>query len=463
MTKVQETDENFSATLGQVAESCDGHVDARVRDVVVSGVSTDTRRLSGGELFVALEGTTHDGHDFLDRAVGCAAAALVSDSDAAPGDLPVVIVDDTLLALGRLAAWHRSRMPARVAAVTGSTGKTSTKDMLGEIMQRVGPSVVAEGTHNNQIGEPLTLLKLDRMDQFCVLELAMRGPGEIEYLAEIARPDVGVITNIGQSHVGRLGSREGIAQAKAELLDHLPPDGTAVLNADDFFFNVFRGMSEAEVVSFGIDSDADFTASLIDDSAVDTVRFRMLSPLGEADVQMNVPGRHNVMNALAAGAAATGLGAGMDDIVGALESFSGSEMRMQSVTGAEGALVLNDAYNASPASVAAALRVLETAPGRKVFVFGDMLEMGAEGEAAHREVGRAVADAGVDWLIAVGKLARLAAEEAAGLGVRTATAADPEDVVDMLHGELGEGDTVLVKASRGMALERVVEGLADGN
>lgn len=461
---MSQTGPHFSATLGEAAAACEGSVDDRWENVPVSGVSTDTRELAGGELFVALAGQSHDGHEFLAAAQERgAAAAVISDAEKAPGDLPVVIVEDTLIALGLLAGWHRSKMPARVVAVTGSTGKTTTKDILGQIVQRVGPAVVAEGTHNNEIGVPLTLLRLSPEDRLCVLELAMRAPGEIDYLAGIARPDVGIITNIGQSHVGRLGSREAIAQVKAELLEHLPGDGAAVLNADDFFFSVFCAMSEVPVVSFGIDAEAGFRAINVDDGQVDSVGFRMLTPMGERDVRMTVPGRHNVMNALAAAAAASQVGATLDEIVEALEEYAGSAMRMQRVRGPRGSVVLNDAYNASPDSVDAALSVLAAAAGRKVFVFGDMLEMGAEGEPAHRDVGKAAADAGVDWLIAVGELAAFAAEEAAERGVRADQVDEAPQATELLRPELSGNDVVLVKASRAMALERVVEALTDDN
>ncbi|MFP4248661.1 MAG: UDP-N-acetylmuramoyl-tripeptide--D-alanyl-D-alanine ligase [Armatimonadota bacterium] len=458
------TDPHFSATLGEVAAACEGTVEDGRENLVVSGVSTDTRELAGGELFVALVGQNHDAHEFLSAArEKGAAAAVISDPEQAPTDLPVVIVEDTLRALGLLAAWHRAKMPARVLGITGSTGKTTTKDMLGQIAQRVGSAVVAEGTHNNEIGVPQTLLRLSPEDRFCVLEMAMRGPGEIDYLAGIARPDVGVITNIGQSHVGQLGSREAIAQAKAELLGHVPVDGAVVLNADDFFFSVLCAMAEAPVVSFGIEHEADFRAVDVDDGDVKGVGFRMVTPLGEADVRMPVPGRHSVMNGLAAAAAASQIGATLEEICRSLEEYAGSPMRMQRLGGKRGAVILNDAYNASPDSVGAALNVLASAEGRRVFVFGDMLEMGAEAEPAHRQIGRAAAEAGVDWLITVGELAALAAEGAAERGVRVSTVDEAPAAAELVDSELREDDVVLVKASRGMALERVVEALTDDN
>ncbi len=453
---------SFAASLREIAEATGGEVAEGREAVSVRGVSTDTRSIERGELFVALVGQQHDGHDFLAVAQDAgAAAAVVSKPETVPEDLPVVVVEDTLEAYGALGRMHRQRMPARIAAVTGSTGKTTTKDMLGEMLSLVGPTLAARGTRNNEVGVPQTLLELTEEHRFCVLELAMRGPGEIDYLARIAEPDVGVITNIGQSHVGRLGLREAIAQAKAELLPHLADDGVAVLNADDFFYDVLRAMAQSPVVAFGTAENADFRAVQIDDSHIDSVSFRLISPLGEAEVRMGVPGRHNVMNALAASAAAAHLGASLRQLTEALERHAGASMRMQRVDGPNGSMLINDAYNASPDSVAAALQVLSASSGRRLFVFGDMLEMGPEAEPAHREVGRLAAQAGVDHLVTVGELAAFAAEEALQLGVRTERVSDASAAAEALREELGPGDVVLVKASRGMKLERVVEELSD--
>ncbi|MGC9318586.1 MAG: UDP-N-acetylmuramoyl-tripeptide--D-alanyl-D-alanine ligase [Armatimonadota bacterium] len=452
----------YTATLREVAAACGGEVQQRWADVLVRGVSTDTRELSEGDLFVALKGERHNGHEFLADALEAgAAAAVVHDAGGAPAELPVVVVSDPLEALGKLAAAHRAQMPVRVAAITGSTGKTTTKDMLGEILGLGGPTVTAEASHNNEIGVPLTLLRIGPEHHFCVLEFAMRGPGEIDYLAEIARPHVGVITNIGQSHVGRLGSREAIAQVKAELLEHIPETGAAVLNADDFFFSVFTAMSRCPVTSFGFAPEADVRAEDVRDEDLEGVRFRLIAPQGEAEVRMAVLGRHNVANALAACAAAAQMGAGLDQMVQALGQYEGAPMRMQRMAGRNGSTIINDAYNASPDSVAAALDVLGSVSGRKILVFGDMLEMGPEGEPAHRRVGRAAAEAGVARFIAVGDLAALAAEEAAQLGVAADAVGSVAEVATLLAPELQPGDVVLVKGSRAMGLERVVEELAD--
>ena len=453
----------FSLTLTEVAEVCGGQIVGNAVERAIEGVSTDTRQLAPGDLFIALEGRVHDGHGFLAQAEDAGAvAAVVSQIEAVPNGLTAVVVDDTLEALGRIGAVHRSCITAKIGAITGSTGKTTSKDMLGSIMGGVGPTIVSEGTENNEIGVPLTLLRLTRQHRFCVLELAMRGPGEIAYLAEIARPEVGAITNIGQSHVGRLGSREAIAQAKAELLEHLPAEGAAVLNADDFFFSVLTAMAPCPVVSFGFSPQAEFRAEEVDESRLNGVSFRLETPEGAMQVEMQVPGRHNALNAVGAAALAHCMGANLAQIVEGLERYEGSAMRMQRVSGPHGSILINDAYNASPDSVNAALQVLGSAScERAIFVFGDMLEMGPEAESAHREVGTAAVEAGVDRLVTIGELARLAAERAREAGVSVDSVSDADEVPELLEDELGPGDLVLVKGSRGMRLERIVEALSD--
>lgn len=453
----------LTGTLGEVAQACSGEVDAGWAEVSFRGVSTDTRELVPGELFVALAGPHYDGHNFLAEAARAGAVgAVISRREAAPEGLPVVVVRDTLMALGRLAALHRSRSSTRIVAITGSTGKTTTKEMVGGILALVGPTLVAEGTQNNEVGVPLTLLRLAPEHRFGVLELAMRAPGEIDYLARMVAPDVGVITNIGQSHVGRLGTREAIAQVKAELLGHIRGEGPAVLNADDFFFGVLAAMARGPVVSFGLSPQAQFRAEEIVEEGLKGVRFRLVTPVGERDVRLSVPGRHNVLNALAAAAAAAQLGVNIDNIAAGLAAHRGATMRMQRLPGRNGSIVISDTYNASPDSVAAALAVLAQTEGRRIFVFGDMLEMGAAGLPAHREVGEKAHAAGVTWLIAVGELAALASERAAELGVRVDRVRDAAAAAEVLGPELAPGDVVLVKGSRAIGLERVVEAITDG-
>ena len=452
----------FSMTLGQVAEACGGSVADTFAGIVATGVSTDTRLLRPGDLFVALRGANHDGHEFVENAFEAGAAgAVVSRRDAAGPGRPTVVVHDTLQALGHIAAAHRSRFDLLIAAITGSTAKTTTKNMLTAAMEGVGETLSAPGTQNNEIGVPLTLLQICAAHRFCILELAMRGVGEIDYLARVCRPSVGVITNIGDSHIGRLGSRDAIARAKAELLASLDAGGRAVLNADDFYFRLLVEMSPCPVSSFGMTDAADFHPAQVRSRGLAGTDFAMVTPDGEVPISLVVPGWHNVINALAAAAAASALGASLDQIAQGLAGYTGTPMRMERLTGMRGATVINDAYNASPDSMGAALDLLAETQGRRVLVFGDMLELGGEAEQAHREIGRYAARSGVDWLVTVGRMAALAAEEADAAGVPTDSFADVGPAIEALREGLAEGDIVLVKASRGMALERVVEAIRD--
>ncbi|MBC7287623.1 MAG: UDP-N-acetylmuramoyl-tripeptide--D-alanyl-D-alanine ligase, partial [Armatimonadetes bacterium] len=334
----------------------------------------------------------------------------------------------------------------------------TTKSMLAEILRRVAATVSTPGTENNEIGVPLTLLAT-RDEKYCVLEFGARGLGHIAYLAGIARPDIGIITNIGQAHLGLFGSPEKVARAKAELLEALPEHGTAVLPADDAFFEQLCQRCHCRVVSFGF-GEADFRAG---DVALrgEGVAFVLRSPVGTAEIKLRVPGRHNALNALAAAAAAWAGGASLDAIVDGLQAFEGEPMRTEIVRLADGTLVINDAYNASPTSVAAALELLSSYSGRKVFVFGDMLELGDHAAAAHRQVGQAAVSAGVAVLIAVGELAAMAADEASRLGIRTAVAANPSEAVPVAAELVRPGDIVLVKASRLVGLEAVVRALEE--
>lgn len=451
-----------SRTLQDIADLTAGRVVAADPTTAVRGICTDTRTLRPGELFVALKGETHDGHDYIGAALAQgAAAALVSVEQAA--GTPQIVVADTLLAYGQLGAAARSNFDINVIAVTGSAGKTTTKDMIGHIVSNAGPSLVSPGTQNNEVGVPRLLLELAPEHRFCVVELAMRGPGEIAYLAGLCRPRIGVITNVGDAHLGRLGSREAIARAKAELLEALPPEGTAVLNADDFFFGLYRQMCTCQVTAFGLGDAPEggqyVTAEDVRVQGVTPSRFRLRVGHETAPITLQVPGRHSVLNALAAAGAALAAGVSLDAIRAGLEDYGGSPMRSQVLTAPGGYTIINDAYNASPTSTPEALRVLGQCGGNRVFVFGDMLELGPASEEAHRRIGKLAAEHGVNWLVAIGRYAALAAEEAEARGIQANVVADTAEAVELVAPVLAPGDTVLVKASRGMALETVVEGL----
>ncbi|MDI9586038.1 MAG: UDP-N-acetylmuramoyl-tripeptide--D-alanyl-D-alanine ligase [Acidobacteriota bacterium] len=453
-------------SLQQMADACKGILLDADPETEVRNVTTDTRELVAGDLFVALVGETHDGHDYVARAMELGAVgAVVSRTNGLA--FPRVVVDNTLRAYGDIGGLARDDTNATVIAITGSAGKTTTKDMTGTIAHLAGPSVVTPATENNEVGVPRLLLKLTPEHRYCVAELAMRGPGEIGYLARLCRPHIGVITNIGDAHVGRLGSREAIAQAKGELLTALQPTGVAVLNADDFFYGLYTQLAPCKVFSFGLedarDSELHVTATDVRAQGVEPARFRLVLGGASFPVVLRVPGIHNVRNALAAAAAALAAGIDAGTIVAGLEEYEGSPMRSQVVKAPTGLTIINDAYNASPLSTPRALEILGQCTGRRVFVFGDMLELGAESEAAHREIGRLVAKRGVDWLITVGPEAAFAAQEADLAGVQANAVESVEEALELLYGTLEPEDTVLVKASRGMALERIVEGLlADG-
>jgi UDP-N-acetylmuramoyl-tripeptide--D-alanyl-D-alanine ligase len=442
------------------------------------GVSTDTRSLAPGALFVALRGERFDGHDFVAEAfTRGAAGALVSTEVDAAG--PLVIVPDTLLALGALAAAHRAALSPKVIAITGSTGKTTTKEMIAAILCQGWRTARTPGNYNNEIGVPLALLELDGTYQAAVIELAMRGRGQITQLARMARPQVGVITNVGLSHLELLGSREAIAEAKAELLTDLPEDGAAVLNADDAFFSLLVERSPCRVVSFGQRFDSAVAQARAPSSgalpaspdvAVDEVRvnadgsteFRLRARWGEHHIALSVGGRHHALNAAAAAAAAIAAGADPAWVAPGLASFAGAEKRSRIVAAPAGFTVIDDSYNAAPDSMRAALELLADLPGnRKIAVLGDMRELGPMAAEWHREVGELAAEMGVTALVTVGELGRFiaAGARAGAAGADVMEASDNAAAAAAVAARAEPGDVVLVKGSRAMAMEEIVERL----
>lgn len=439
---------------------------------VFTGVCTDSRKVVGGEVFFALVGPTFDGHDFAAEAVAKGARGVVaSSSDKVAGlarSVPVVLVDDTLKALHRLARYNRCRLGIPVVAVTGSTGKTTTKDMAHSIFMERMRSARTEENFNNEVGVPLTLLSLEPRHEICVVELGMRGRGQIRDLAEIARPDVGIVTNVGPSHVELLGSIENVALAKAELVEALGPDGIAVLNADCEYTAAMKERTLAKVVFFGIERDADVRATDIEGLGENGTRFTMSYGQRSFRVHVPVPGIHNVYNALAAGASALVMGVDSFAVADGLSRFEPSHGRSGIVETTRGFTVIDDTYNANPASMRAALATLREVAGgrRKIAVLGNMLELGEISAEAHRELGRATVAHRCDMLVTVGNLARLAGEEALRLGrsprdvIMCDTSAEAVDVLERLA---RPGDVILVKGSRAMRMEEIVSALVGGN
>jgi len=446
-------------TLDEIAAAAAGRV--LQPGPTVTGVGTDSRTIRPGDLFVALCLGERDGHLFVpDAAQQGAAGALVSRvPDAAPTGFGVVVVPDTLLALGRLGSTRRGAATARVLAITGSVGKTSAKGMLGAILERLGPTVTARASYNNEIGVPLTLLELEPEHRFCVLELATRNPGDIAYLAGLARPEVGVVTGIGTSHLVRFGTREAIARAKGELLERLPPHGAAVLPQDEDFRDLLTGLAPCRVTTFGRTPEADVWAAVGQSGELRGLAVTLHAGGESQDLRLRVPGSHNALNAAAAAAAALAVGADLQGAAEGLAAFDGVEMRCRIVPGVRGTTVIDDAYNAAPDSVRAALELLATAPGRRLFVFGDMLELGEAGPAAHEAVGELAAELGVARLYALGELAERSVEAAGKLGVPGEHFGSGDDLLAALLADLRAGDMILVKGSRAMHLERIVRGI----
>ena len=431
-----------------------------------SGASVDSRRITPASLFVALRGERTDGHRHGADAVRAGAAAVLAS---APVELPagldaaVIVVPDPLLALQELAAWWRSRHAVRVVGITGSTGKTIAKEVAADVLSRQFRTLRNEGNLNSETGLPMTLLQLDRSHEVAVLEMSMYTVGEIARLADIARPEVGVVLAVHPTHLERAGSLERIALAKSELPRALPADGLAVLNADDPRVIAMRDVTDARTWTFGLGPTADVRAEGIESRGVAGTEFTLRAPWGTRRLRSGTPGRHLVPHALAAAAVAEWLGEPLDDVAAALEAGSAAPHRMAIQDGSSGATIVDDTYNASPVSVAAALDFLAETPvgvgRRRIAVIGDMLELGPDEERLHREIGRHAATT-ADAIVAVGPRGSWIAEGArAGGATRVVGAADAEEAAALVERDLapGPGDIVLLKASRGVELDRAVE------
>jgi len=431
--------------------------------VPLAGVSIDTRTLGPGEAFFAIRGPHLDGHAYVKDAAARGASCLVIHSvpEELPSSVPTVLVDETTRALGRFAAWHRGRFTVPVAAVTGSNGKTTTKEMMAAVLSALGPVLKPESSFNNQWGLPLTLLKLGGQHRAVALELGANQPGEIAALAAISRPSVGVVTVVSSAHTEFFGSLDGVQAEKSALVRAIPADGAVVLNADDPRVLAMRSDSAARVLTVSARRRADVRAIGRPEETEAGVRFTLDAAGSMLTVQLRFAGRHNVMNALAAAGVGLAVGLDAERIAQGLESAHPVAGRC--VWRRAGDIrILDDTYNANPTSVRAALATLATATDapRRVVVFGDMLELGEIAARAHRAAGRAVAASGAAELIGVGPLARLTVEAARRAGLHESHHVTTfEDTVALLLKRLAPRDVVLVKGSRGMKMERVVDAL----
>ncbi len=435
-------------------------------DVTFDAVNTDSRAIKRGDLFIALKGERFDGHRFVPQAAAAgAAAAMVETPELGMPDseagLPLIVVKDTRLALGRLGAYWRSKFTIPVVALTGSSGKTTVKEMLAAILRAAGADsavLATRGNLNNDIGVPLMLLELRSGHRYAVIEMGMNHAGEIRYLTRLAAPDVALVNNAGRAHIEYLGSEEAVARAKGEIFEGLGDDGVAVINADERFADLWRGLAAGrKLIEFGIEKPAAVTA---------TYRLRFLeseivvkTPHGEAAAMLNAAGLHNVKNALAASAVAVALEVAPPAIAAGLARFAGVKGRLQKKACLHGATLIDDTYNANPESMRAAVAVLARAPGRKLLVLGDMGELGPDAPALHAEIGQLAREAGIDRLLTLGELS-VRATQAFGGDARHFSRI--EDLLAEIENLLAPGVTMLVKGSRFMQMERVVRSFEPG-
>ncbi len=429
---------------------------------VVTGVSTDTRTLKRGDLFVALRGERHDGHDHVAQAFEKGAVAAVVEKEAGSA-APLVVVKDSLKALGWIARDWRNRFDVPVVAVTGSNGKTTTKDMIAAVLNLKGPVLKTEGNFNNWIGLPQTLFKLEARFKKVVLEMGMNHAREIDWLARIASPEVGVVTHIGRAHIENFKNPFGIARAKGELLRRLPKKGLAVLNADDPYFDSLRKMTSARVVSFGFSPRATARLLSVEAAGLSKTIFRVKIAGKTTSFEIPLGGAHNAHNAAAAILVGRHYRVGLETMRDALKRYRPEKKRMEILRLARGIDVINDSYNANPDSMKAAIDYLKRFEGRRrVLVLGDMFELGKNAADYHREVGEYAGESGVDVLWAVGDRAADVREGALGSGMEPGRIFHAKDVDSALGGFLAairDGDLVLVKGSRGMKMERITEAL----
>ena len=443
------------STLATAADFMHGRLHGA--DQAFDGVSTDTRTLRQGELFIALQGPNFDGCDYVGqaRSKGAAGAVVSRLVDEA---IAQIAVEDSRRALGELgAAWRRQLSPV-VVGVTGSNGKTTLKELTAACLATAAPTLATQGNLNNDIGVPLMLTRIEAQHRFAVIEMGANHAGEIAYLTALARPDIVVITNAGDAHLEGFGSRDGVARAKGEILCGEARPRVAVLNADDHYFAYWSKLVEdTQLITFGIDAEADVYARNIVAAAGGSC-FELHMPGGEIDVTLALSGRHNVRNACAAAAIALAVGIDIADIRSGLESVTPVAGRLRRVAGIGGVTIYDDSYNANPVSVVAAAEFLAALPGDNLIVLGDMGELGDDAARLHAETGAKLRDAGVSRLLATGELSRNTVE---AFGEGASWHRDIDDLTAQLKSELAAGMSVLVKGSRFMQMERIVNALRD--
>jgi len=448
----------------EIVEATNGKLISGSLETIFKGLSTDSRKINEGDIFIPIVGSNFDGHDFIDAALKEGALGTVTDRDiAVSGDKAVIKVENTTKALGDIAAYYRRKFRIPFVGITGSVGKTSTKDMISSVLEQEFNVLKTEGNFNNEIGLPLTLLELESCHEVGVIEMGMSNFGEIRRLSLITRPDIAVITNIGMSHIEKLGSRQNILKAKMEIFEGLNKDGLVVLNGDDNLLYGLKGLLPFRTVFYGMDEGLDYTAYNVETAGEKGTRFKITIGNEEYEFFVPVPGVHNIYNALAAIAVGVELKVPVNKIIKGIGAFVPGKMRLNIISNND-MKIINDAYNASPHSMKAAIDVLKEIAGasRAIAVLGDMLEMGEWASDAHAEVGEYAFYSGIDYIITVGENAKNIASGSMKAGMqpeRIFSFDNNKESIAFLKGFVKPGDTILVKGSRGMKMEEIVESL----
>ena len=442
-------------TLAQIAQVTDGQLlNGADATQEIAQISTDTRTVSAGALFLALQGERFDAHQFVDQAAAKGAVVAVVSRPLPDVAIPQILVADTRIALGRIAAWVRAQLDLQIVAITGSCGKTTVKEMCAAILQQIAPVLATQGNLNNEIGVPQTLLRLTPNERYAVIELGANHSGEIAWTTSLVKPDVAVINNVAAAHLAGFGSLRGVAVAKTEIFSGLSDSGTAVINADSEFYDWWREILSVRTLSFGLENPkADFRAQNITQDEQGIARFTLVSPQGQTEIQLPIPGIHNVSNALAAAAVTTSLGVSLEQVQSGLANLSPVKGRFCVQKLSDDLTLIDDTYNASVQSVLAAIDTLSVMPGYRVLAFGDMGELGADAISLHRQIGEHARLKKLDAVLTVGELSRHTAEAANGRHF-----ADKSSLNQALQALMQQQRpvTILAKGARSARMEEVV-------
>ncbi len=445
-------------TLEAIAKAVNGKIsDEKYNNIIIKNITTDTRKIAEGDLFIPLKGENFDGHNFISQAFESGALCCLS-AENIEIDKPCIYVSDTRVALRDLAEYYISLFDIPVVGITGSVGKTTTKDMIASVLMQKYNVFKTEGNFNNEIGLPLTVFRITDDTEAVVLEMGMNSFGEIHNLSKIARPDIAVITNVGVSHIENLGSREGILKAKCEIFDYIKNDGTAVLNIDNDMLKTLEGKTNFKTLWYGIENKKDIYADNIIKNGVESISCDIHMDNEIFNVCIPVPGEHMVLNAMAAALTGKTLGLSISEIKRGIEEFVPTKMRMAVFKTENGTTLINDAYNANPVSMKASIDVLSGVEGEKIAILGDMFELGDFAEKMHYDTGVYAAEKNIDKIICIGNISKSMYEGALSLGGNAFYFETQEDFFENGFEKLiNKGATVLVKASRGMHFEKTAE------